>query len=344
MAKVVGEISEISRVDPTQFEELGLTDDVLLQMLHNMLVIRRFEEKVENLYLYEAAIQGPAHLYLGEEAIAVGVCAAIGERALILSNHRGHGHALAKGIEAKRVMAELFGKDTGICRGIGGSMHACIDPSKGALWASAIVGSNVPIAAGVALAKKLRGEGDKIVATFFGDGATNTGAFHEGINLASMWKLPVIFVCENNQYAISMRADVAVTSQRIVDRAVSYGIRGVLVDGNDVTCVYSAAREASDRARKGQGPTLLECVTYRLKGHGVYDQSAYRPKEEAEPWWEREPIARLSKTVTGLGIATKRQIEEMDAEVTREIEQAVEFAKNSDYPSFDLLGEVTYSK
>ncbi len=341
MAKIEQEIEEIRKVEPIELERLRLDENKLIRMLRKMMEIRAFEEKVEHLYIYEAALQGAAHLYFGEEAIAVGVCSAIGNEGYIFSTHRGHGHALAIGIPAKEVMAELFGKVTGVCKGLGGSMHVCIDPEKKAMWASAIVGSSVPIAVGAGLAIKYMGKNEVSVA-LFSDGATNTGAWHESMNLASFWKLPVIFACENNQYAISMPARKSVTCGRVAYRAISYGIPGMIVDGNDVLSVYKATLKAKNRAKKGEGPTLIEFITYRMKGHGVYDKAEYRPKEESRKWKEFDPILRFSKYLIKLGTTTEEDIKKMKEEIRAEIDDAVEFSKRSDYPPFELLEEVTY--
>jgi len=335
------EIEEIKGVRPEELEELGLSEKELLQMLRKMIEIRKFEEKVEHLYIYEAALKGAAHLYFGEEAIAVGVCSAVGEEGYIFSTHRGHGHALAKGIPAREVMAELFGKVTGVCKGLGGSMHACIDPSRKAMWASAIVGSSVPIAVGAGLAIKYRG-GKEVAVAFFSDGAANTGAFHEAMNLASFWKLPVIFACENNQYAISMPAKRSITCGKVVYRAFAYGMPGILVDGNDVLSAFKATLKAKERAKMGEGPTLIEFLTYRMKGHGVYDKAEYRPKEEAKKWEKLDPILRFSRFLKDLGVIDDDLLKEMEEEVKAEIEEAVEFSRRSDYPTFQILKEVTY--
>lgn len=341
MKKPEFEIEEVRGVKPEELEELGLDKEKLLQMLRKMMEIRFFEEKVEHLYLYEAALKGAAHLYFGEEAIAVGVCYAVGDEGYIFSTHRGHGHALAKGIPAKEVMAELFGKVTGVCKGLGGSMHACIDPKRKAMWASAIVGSSVPIAVGAGLAIKYKGRKEVAVA-FFSDGAANTGACHEAMNLASFWRLPVIFACENNQYAISMPAKRSITCGNVVYRAIAYGMPGMLVDGNDVLSVFKATLKAKERAKRGDGPTLIEFLTYRMKGHGVYDKAEYRPKEETKEWEKLDPIPRFSNFLKGIRVIDEDGLRRMEEEVKAEIDEAVEFSKRSEYPPFDMLEEVTY--
>jgi pyruvate dehydrogenase E1 component alpha subunit len=241
----------------------------------------------------------------------------------------------------KPLMAELFGKSTGTCKGLGGSMHAAIYPEKGSVYATAIVGSGVPIATGLGLA--LQEEGKRQVAmTFFGDGATNTGAFHEGVNLASVWKVPVIFICENNMYAMSTRADYAVAAESVAARAKAYKMRSMVADGNDAVSVYSAAKEMIDACRNGQGPTLLECMTYKLHGHGVYDKGDYRPKEEIEAWLKRDPIKRLEANLLNANLSTQADFDRIEKEVAAEVEESVAFAKASSVLPFDELEKYVY--
>jgi len=323
------------------YEKYGLTRERLLHMLRKVIEIRRFEERVERLFLQEGALIGPSHLYLGEEAVAAGAILALNDDDLITSTYRGHGHAIAKGVPMKPLMAELFGKATGTCRGLGGSMHVAIYPEKGSMYATAIVGSGIPIATGVGLA--LQREGKRRVAmTFFGDGASNTGAFHEGINLASVWKVPVIFVCENNLYAMSTRADYAIAAESVAARAHAYKMRGVTVDGNDAVTVFLTAKESIELARNGQGPTLLECMTYKLKGHGVYDRGEYRPKEEIEEWLKRDPIRSLEARLLKANLATQADFDLIEKEVAAEVEESVAFAKASPVMSFDELANYVY--
>jgi len=313
--------------------------DKLLDMYYRMFLIRRFEEKVVELYR-AGEIPGIAHGYVGQEAVAVGVCSALRRDDYILSTHRGHGHSLAKGIEAKHLMAELMGKKTGVCKGIGGSMHST-EPDVGVIFSSAIVGGNIPIAVGVALAMKMQRR-DNVVVSFFGDGATNTGAFHEALNLASIWKLPVIFVCENNYYAISMHVSRSVAAREIVDRAIAYGMPGKVVDGNDVIAVYEVALEAVERARGGGGPTFIEARTYRWLDHGMYYLGPYRPKEEVEAWKQKCPIRRLKERLLSEGIATEEELKVVEARVEREIEEAVEFARRSEEPDLEFVKQFVY--
>ena len=267
---------------------LNLPKENLIIMYRKMLEIRFFEEKVFELY-GQNLVPGTIHLYAGEEAVAVGVCNALSKDDYITSTHRGHGHCIAKGADLKRTMAEILGKETGYCKGKGGSMHIA-DFSIGMLGATAVVGAGLPIAVGAALSAKLR-KTDQVVACFFGEGASNQGTFHESINMASAWKLPVIFVCENNLYAMGTRQSRIMNIENISDRAPSYGIPGVSVDGNDVLAVYEAAQVATERARRGEGPTLIECKTYRHKGHSRVDPAKYRPREEVEEWLRKDRTA-----------------------------------------------------
>jgi TPP-dependent pyruvate/acetoin dehydrogenase alpha subunit len=308
-----------------------------------MIEIRRFEERVEQLFLQEGTLIGPSHLYLGQEAVAAGAISALNDDDLIISTYRGHGHAIARGVPMKPLMAELFGKSTGTCKGLGGSMHASIYPEKGILYASAIVGSGVPIAAGVGLALQ-QATKHQVAMTFFGDGATNTGAFHEGVNLAVVWRLPVVFVCENNLYAMSTKADKAIAAESVADRAEAYRMRAMAADGNDVLAVFLSAKEAIENARKGEGPTLLECITYKLKGHGVYDKAEYRPKEEVEEWRRRDPIDTFEAKLLKTKLATKADIDQIEREVAASVEESVEFAKSSPVLPFEELSTFVYAK
>jgi TPP-dependent pyruvate/acetoin dehydrogenase alpha subunit len=312
-------------------------------MLRTMIEIRRFEERVERLFLQEGLLIGPSHLYLGQEAVAAGAIGALRDDDLIVSTYRGHGHAIARGVPMNPLMSELFGKATGTCKGLGGSMHAPIFPEKGILYASAIVGSGVPITSGVGLALKLAGK-HQVAMTFFGDGATNTGAFHEGINLAAVWKLPVVFVCENNLYAMSTRADKAIAAESVADRAKAYGIRAIAADGNDVVAVVLSAEEAIENARKGEGPTLIECITYKMKGHGIYDKAEYRPKEEVEEWRRRDPIETFEAKLLKMKLAAQTDIDRIEKEVAILVEESVAFAKSSPVLPFEELGDFVYAR
>ncbi len=308
----------------------NLAKDKLVEMYKLMVKIRLFEEKVFELYA-QNLVPGTIHLYTGQEAVAVGVCSALRKDDYITSTHRGHGHCIAKGADIRRVMAEILGKKTGYCKGKGGSMHIA-DFSIGMLGATAVVGAGIPIAVGASLSIKLRKTG-QIVACFFGDGASNQGTFHEGINMAAIWQLPVIFVCENNLYAMGTRQSIAMKIENIADRAAAYGIPGVVVDGNDVLAVYEAASSAVERARRGEGPTIIECKTYRHRGHSRVDPAKYRPKEEVEAWLAKDPIKRLQERLLQSNVLTEAEIQRIEREVSTEIEEAVKYAMESPYPA-----------
>ena len=320
---------------------LDLPKESLVKMYRKMLEIRFFEEKVFGLY-GQNLVPGTIHLYAGEEAVAVGVCSALSKDDYITSTHRGHGHCIAKGADLKRTMAEILGKKTGYCKGKGGSMHIA-DFSIGMLGATAVVGAGLPIAVGAGLSARLRKTG-QVVACFFGEGASNQGTFHESINMASAWKLPVIFVCENNLYAMGTRQSRIMNIENIADRAVSYGIPGVSVDGNDVLAVYEAACVAVERARREEGPTLIECKTYRQKGHSRVDPAKYRPREEVEGWLQRDPIKRLRHKLIQTVISTEAELQEIEKEVSSEIEDAVKFAVESTFPAPEEALEDVYAQ
>jgi len=307
----------------------NLPKEKLIEMYRMMVKIRLFEEKVFELYA-QNLVPGTIHLYTGQEAVAVGVCSALRRNDYITSTHRGHGHCIAKGADVRRVMAEILGKKTGYCKGKGGSMHIA-DFSIGVLGATAVVGAGIPIAAGAGLSIKLR-KTDQVVACFFGDGASNQGTFHEGINMAAIWQLPVIFVCENNLYAMGTRQSLVMRIENVADRAAAYGIPGVVVDGNDVLAVYEAAFKAAERGRRGGGPTLIECKTYRHRGHSRVDPAKYRPKEEVEAWLAKDPIKRFREKLIQFSILSDIEIQQIDKEVAAEIEEAVKYAMESPYP------------
>jgi len=286
--------------------------------------IRRFEQETFEFYK-KGLMPGLAHLYLGQEAVAAGVCASLDKRDFIGSTHRGHGHLIARGANLDRMMAELLGKATGYSKGKGGSMHImAID--KGILGANGIVGGELPIAVGAAYASKYKGTGE-VTAAFFGDGATNEGTFHESVNLAAAWDLPIIFVIENNLYGISVDIRRVVKEQKLSLRAVGYGIEGITIDGNDVHLVYETAKKAVDKARNGGGPTLIECLTYRSQGHHVGDPGEYRPAEEVEEWKKRDPLLRLEHE----GLLSDEEIDAIKREVDSEIANACRFAQDSPY-------------
>ncbi len=301
-----------------------------------MLRMRLFEERIADLYR-RGLVPSSAHLYIGQEAVAAGVCANLKREDYVMTTHRGHAHNIAKGVPMDRLAAEILGKATGLCRGRGGSMRVtCLE--EGVLYACPIVGSNIPIAAGVGLQIKMRGR-SRVVACFFGEGASNIGDFHEGLNLASLWKLPVIFVCENNIYGLSVSMKRATPVENVADRAACYGMPGVIVDGNDVLEVFKAAREAVERARRGEGPTLMECKTYRWLGHHVGDPgTAYRSREEVEAWKEKCPVKRQRRRLLGMGVQ-EEDLQTIEKDVEDEVEKAIGFALDSPYPEAEELME-----
>jgi len=298
-------------------------------MYRKMMTIRRFEDKVYSLYL-QGLIPGTLHQYQGQEAVAVGACAHLDDQDFITTTHRPHGYCIAKGVSLSSLMAELFAKQTGCCKGKGGSMHVG-DIKVGACPAIAIVGAGIPIACGIGLAQKYKNTG-KVVICFFGDGASNQGTFHEGINLASIWHLPVIFLCDNNLYAASTRISRVIPMENIADRACAYSIPGVVVDGMDILSVYKVVGKAVRRAREGKGPTLIEAKTYRYRGHSRSDPGRYRPREEIEEWERKDPITRFRGFLLK-GHFTKEELEQVENEVEDEIQQAIEFAQNSPFPA-----------
>ena len=315
-----------------------LDSPLLLDLYRRMVMIRRFEEKVRLLFL-EGVMPGTIHQCDGQEACATGVCSALQPDDVITSTHRPHGHAIARGLPVADIMAELFGKVTGCCRGKGGSMHIG-DLSRGMIPAIATVGSSIPLATGAALAFQLRAEA-RVAVCFFGDGATNEGAFHEGVNLASVWSLPVVFVCENNYYGASTPVPQVMRAEHVADRVSAYGIRGQVVDGNDVLAVRAATEQAVAQARSGKGPAFLELKTYRLCGHSRRDPRNYQPDAEKQWWSEHEPIGRFRAVLLDAGKATTEQLDAADAEVDREIEAAVVTAQAAELPQpTDALQDV----
>jgi TPP-dependent pyruvate/acetoin dehydrogenase alpha subunit len=312
---------------------MELKKDLAHYFLRKMLEIRFFEEKIVDEYA-RGHVPGLAHLYIGEEAVAVGVCANLKDDDMITSTHRGHGHCIAKGADINRMMAELFGKRDGYCKGKGGSMHIA-DMKIGMLGAMGIVGSGGPIAVGAALASKKRKTGQAVVC-FFGDAATNTGAFHESANFASLYKLPLVFVCENNLYGISVSMKRHTRVKHIADRAAGYAMPAVIVDGNDVVKVYETVGKAVESARKGKGPTLVECKTYRFRGHFEGDPNLgerYRTKKEMDRWRVKCPIKTFKSRILKEKLVTKKDIERMEKEVRQRIEDAMEYAKRSPFPA-----------
>lgn len=313
--------------------------EVLQKMYHNMLLSRKFEEKVA--YFFSMGmVHGTTHLYAGEEASASGVCAALQEQDLMTSTHRGHGQCISKGIDLNRMMAELLGKSTGYCKGKGGSMHIA-DIERGNLGANGVVGGGQPIAVGAAITTQMK-KIDRIVVCFFGDGSTNEGSFHESLNLASVWKLPVLFVCENNQYGMSTSVKKSMNIADISVRAAAYGMPGKTIDGNDAVNIYLETLKAREYVREN-GPMLLVCDTYRHLGHSKSDACVYRTKEELAQWKLKDPIKRLGKYMVENKVATEQELVQMDQKATDEIEAAVTFAKESPYPSLDTILEDVYA-
>ncbi len=317
---------------------MQLTKENLLAFYRTMVTIRTFENKAAELFA-AGKLPGFVHLYIGEEAAATGVCANLTDKDYITSTHRGHGHLIAKGGNVDLMMAELYGKATGYCKGKGGSMHIA-DVDLGILGANGIVGAGQPISVGAAFACKYRQNG-AVAVCFFGDGASNRGTFHEALNLASIWKLPVVFVCENNMYGISNYQRDHMNICDISDRAAAYGIPGATVDGNDVIAVYEAAAEAIKRARNGDGPSLLELKTWRWRGHFEGDPATYKNPDEQKAWLQKDPIPRLAQKILDLGYATAADLAKIDDAVKAQVIAAVAFAESSPDPDpADVLTDV----
>lgn len=315
---------------------------IIKELYYKMSKIRAFEESVEKFFL-GGEIPGFVHLYIGEEAIASGICTQLDESDYIMSTHRGHGHTIAKGADVNRMMAEIFGKSTGFCKGKGGSMHIA-DFSVGMLGANGVVGGGINLAVGAALAIKYRHQ-ENVSVVFFGDGASNRGTVHEGMNLASVWDLPVIFVCENNQWASTTPYLTATSVEDIATRAAGYNMESLVVDGNDVFEVYDGFNKALDYVKNSKKPFLLECKTYRIKGHYVGDVEKYRTKEEvALIYQENNPITRFENKVLSEGLISQEELDEIKIRVTQEINDAVDFAMNSPYPELSELYEDVYAK
>jgi pyruvate dehydrogenase E1 component alpha subunit len=319
---------------------LTLQETQLLELYRRMVLIRQFEEKTAEMYA-RGKITGFCHLYAGEEAVAVGAIYALYDKDYVVSTYREHGHCLAKGADPKVVMAELFGKITGISKGRGGSMHL-FDPDLRFMGGYAIVGGGLPIATGLGLSVQYN-EGPEVVCCFFGDGALPQGAFHESLNMASLWKLPVVFVCENNFYGMGTMVQNAICQEELYRFAEPYKMPGVRVDGMDVLEVYGATMEAVARAREGDGPSLIEAVTYRFRGHSMSDPAEYRSKREERIWQERDPIKNLRRRMLGERHVAEARLGEIEAAVAREIEEAVKFADESPEPSVDELGKGIYA-
>lgn len=318
-----------------------LPPEKLIWMLQTMCEIRYFEEKAEDLYV-RGLVHGTMHLSIGQEASSVGSIIALRADDLIIHHHRGHGHTIAKGADITLMMAEFLGKEPGYCRGRGGSMHIADIPG-GNLGATGVVGSGIPTSVGIALALQMQGS-DQVLLSFFGDGAANLGEFHESLNMASIWNLPVVFICENNKYGMSMDFRKAMNIEHISTRAASYGIPGESVDGNDVSAVYQAVQQAVQHARSGNGPSLVESVTYRWRGHSKSDRNAYRTQEEMDAWKARCPILRFKEALEEAQIMTPEQMEAIDEEAKATVDRAAEEAMTFPEPSPEYLEDEVYAQ
>jgi acetoin:2,6-dichlorophenolindophenol oxidoreductase subunit alpha len=320
---------------------LALDKQTLIDLYTTMLTIRRFEERVAAEF-YAGNIFGFVHSYIGQEAIATGVCAHLSHKDRIVSHHRGHGHCIAKGADMKRMMAEIYGRKTGYCKGKGGSMHIA-DFSIGMLGADGIVGAGLPIASGAAMAAQLEREGT-VAVVFFGDGACQEGEFHEALNLAAIWKLPLLFVCENNHYGVNTPRSYSLAAREIVRMPDAYHIPAQAIHGNDVEAVYQAAGEAIGMLRKGEGPYFLECETYRWHKHFLSDAlEDRRPQEERETWAQRCPIAAFESKLLAQGVLTRQDVERINAGILSQVEDAHTFAIESPYPEPQDALEDVYS-
>ena len=317
-----------------------LSREKLAWMLRKMCESRYFEEKAEELYI-RGLVHGTMHLSIGQEASAVGSASALRPDDLIIHHHRGHGHTIAKGADITLMMAEFLGKERGYCRGRGGSMHIADIPG-GNLGATGVVGSGIPTAVGLGLALQMR-RSDQVLLCFFGDGASNLGEFHEALNLASIWKLPVVFICENNQYGMSMSVRRSMNIEHISTRAISYGIPGATVDGNDVLAVCQTVAAAVEYARSGEGPALIENVTYRWRGHSKSDRNLYRTQEEIEAWRERCPIRRFKEVLLEAGVMDGEEAEAIDREAKTTIGRAAEEALAFPEPSPENMEDEVYA-
>lgn len=321
-------------------EKLNLSKEELIKFLRQMLLIRRFEEKAAEMYM-RGKIGGFLHLYIGEEAVAVGAISCLKPEDYIVTHYREHGHALVRGIEAKRIMAELFGKATGTSKGKGGSMHL-FDASKGFMGGYAIVGGMMPVGVGLALASQFKEEG-RVTMCFFGDGAVNQGEFHESLNLAALWKLPIVFLCENNGYGMGTHVDKTFSGSDISKLAERYDMPCCQkIDGMDVLAVRDEVMKWVERARNGGGPSFVEVMTYRFRGHSMADPLEYRNKQEEEKWKKRDPIPLFKKRLLAEAVVSEEEMALLQKEVDREVEEAVEFAEKSPFPSLESVYEDVY--
>ncbi|MFO2550992.1 thiamine pyrophosphate-dependent dehydrogenase E1 component subunit alpha [Alicyclobacillus cycloheptanicus] len=310
------------------------------ELYYRMWLVRYFDEKVDEMFA-KGMIHGTTHLCVGQEATAIGGCAVLRDEDKITSTHRGHGHCIGKGADVNRMMAELMGRATGYCKGKGGSMHIA-DVERGNLGANGIVGGGIPLAVGAALTSKMMKQ-NYVVLCYFGDGASNEGSFHEAVNLASIWSLPVVFLCENNQYGMSGSVKEMMHIEHIADRAAAYGIPGVVADGNDLLEVIRVTDEAVARARRGDGPTLIEAKTYRWKGHSKSDGRKYRTREEEAEWKAKDPILRFGSTLLASGACTQDDLDRLQQRARADIEAAVQFALDSPMPDIATLEEDVFA-
>jgi acetoin:2,6-dichlorophenolindophenol oxidoreductase subunit alpha len=317
-----------------------ISEEKLASLYKEMWLIRYFDEKVDQFFA-KGMIHGTTHLCVGQEASAAGSIAVLQPKDKILSTHRGHGHCISKEGDVNKMMAELFGRVTGYCKGKGGSMHIA-DVEKGNLGANGIVGGGIPLAVGAALTSKMKNEG-YVVLCFFGDGASNEGSFHESLNLAAIWDLPVVFICENNQYGMSGPVKEMTKIQDIADRAIAYGMPGKVVDGNDMVEIMNTVHEAVENARQGNGPALIEMKTYRWKGHSKSDAKKYRTREEEDQWKQKDGIKRYKELLLDANVLTEEDAKKLQQEAKQEIELAVKFAENSPEPPLESLLEDVYA-
>jgi pyruvate dehydrogenase E1 component alpha subunit len=317
-----------------------LDDKTKIEMLRKMYQIRHFEDETEQ-FIIRGMIHGTCHLYTGEEAIAVGAINAIKSDDYITSTHRGHGHCIAKGSDINSMMAELLGKRTGYCKGKGGSMHIA-DIDSGNLGANGVVGGSIGIATGAALTCRMKKNG-KITVCFFGDGAANLGIFHSSINMASIWKLPIIYLCENNVYGMSTSVKESLNIERISERKTSYGIEGLTIDGNNLIEVFNTVSHFAEECRRGRGPVLIESLTYRWKGHSKSDAQVYRKKEELKRWMEKDPIVSYRKTLKSRGVLTEEMDKGLEKEVIDQMKKAIKYAKDSPFPKPSEVEEDVYA-
>lgn len=324
----------------TKANELGLSKSDLVEMYETMVEIRHFEEMATQLYGL-GKVHGTMHLSIGQEAVAVGTGLALQSQDYLINHHRGHGHFIASGADVNKMMAEFLGKDTGFCHGHGGSMHIA-DVSANNLGAQGIVGAQMGIAAGVGIAIKIK-KTDQVALVIFGDGAANRGIFHESLNMASIWDLPIVYLCENNHYGMSAEVERVSGKVPFKDRAKGFGVPGYFVDGNDALAVYEYLKNAFDHAREGKGPVFLEVETYRHLGHSKSDRNLYRSKEEIDNWKKIGPIRRFQSMLLKENIIAENQIEEIDKKMAKVIEDAVEFAENSPEPKIEDLTEYVYA-